>query len=254
MDFSTIKSSPFEQLVYGRRPWLVPPEVPFLIDFFKTSGEEVLLQHGETLPLGRKHSIYLILEGLIASVPLYQGGTSRLCGLFGPRTALGLVMALRDSGDNPHTMALSSRALTNTRMLAVSQMSFSEWFSQLPSLKKEEVYRNAISKTESQLEGVFVNDLYPVSGRLLWALTVLSDPQLGSASGGTEESSWYTLVTGITLSDIANLTHTNREMVSRAFAELQREGIVMRVGRKLLLKRKLVLEKLKTVSALTKTI
>ena len=80
----------------------------------------LLLLHGESLPLGRKNTLYLIEEGLIASVPLYQGGTSRLCGLFGPKTVLGLVMALRDSGDNHHSMALSARALTNTRALCIS--------------------------------------------------------------------------------------------------------------------------------------
>lgn len=99
---TTEKSSPTEQLVYGRRPWLVPGEAPFLVKFFEENGEEILLRHGESLPLGRKNTLYLIEEGLIASVPLYQGGTSRLCGLFGPKTVLGLVMALRDSGDNHH--------------------------------------------------------------------------------------------------------------------------------------------------------
>ena len=251
---TTEKSSPTEQLVYGRRPWLVPGEAPFLVKFFEENGEEILLRHGESLPLGRKNTLYLIEEGLIASVPLYQGGTSRLCGLFGPKTVLGLVMALRDSGGNHHSMALSARALTNTRALCISCFTFSEWFDQQPLSSKEEIYRNAISKTESQLEGVFVNDLYPVAERLLWALAVLSDPQLDSASGEKTQDGWHTLASGITLSDIANLTHANREMVSRAFAEFQREGIVMRFGRRLRLKRGLVLERIKSATTVKETI
>lgn len=86
------------------------------------------------------------------------------------------------------------------------------------------------------------------------ALAVLSDPQLDSASGEKTQDGWHTLASGITLSDIANLTHANREMVSRAFAEFQREGIVMRFGRRLRLKRGLVLERIKSATTVKETI
>lgn len=245
-------------LVYGRRPWLVPTEPEILSQFMQKKGRTVALRHGESLPLGNDSTLYWIEDGLLASVPLHQGESSRLCGLFGPGSVLGLVMALRTPAGNVRPMALNARALTTTRTLAVSLRDFYDWLHQQSGPTKEAVYRSAIAKTEAQLEGVFVNDIYPIPVRLLWALTVLTTPELVPAQGReslpafiTETTpaahsagakvTWTGLPRGVTLSDIAALTHTNREMISRTFAEVQKEGWVVRQGRRLWVNRDAIL-------------
>ncbi len=214
-------------MVYGKTPWLVPEAPRRLREFLLEHGTPLTLRRGETLPFGAQSRISLVEDGLIGTLPLHLGDTNRVCGLFGAGSVMGLVMALRMGNTRPASsgMQIFSKVFVEARLRAVPIERFLTWFSTLSEADSQALYRAAILITESQLEGVFVNDIYPVHVRLLIVLEVLGRGRAVSEDGLVE------LAHGLTLADIAQILHTKREMVSRAFSLAQRAGVVVRRGR-----------------------
>ena len=81
--------------VYGPRPWLVAADEPETAAYFREHGRAEVFQPGTVLPFGREDVIYFIEHGLIATVPTRDGSLTRIAGLFGAETTLGLVRVLR---------------------------------------------------------------------------------------------------------------------------------------------------------------
>lgn len=223
-------------LVYGNLPWLVPMMPENVAVFFKENGILVYLKHGETIPFGPTQKLYFVEKGLLCSLPLHQGDNTHVCGLFSQGTLLGGVMALRSPGiGHLRSMSIFGRALVATRVREITLDLFTDWFLSQPFEHQRQLYQIAIAMTECQLEGVFINDRNPVYVRLLWALEVL-----GQCAVRLDKDS-FVIPGGITLSDIAQIVHTNREMVSRAFSEAQRNEITVRRGRELVVNEKRLL-------------
>ena len=216
--------------IYGPLPWLVPPDEEELQDFFRKEGAPFEFKHRSVEPFGYKRELFLIEEGLVATIPQRRGGDLRVSGLFGINTVLGAVSAVRH-GNRPQF--LEAIALTEVRGRTVELNRFLHWFEVQSSEIRDRIYKNPIEKTECQLDGVFVNDRYPIGLRFLLLLEVLY-----FAAGKSEFSSDYEpLPWQLALSEMAMVIHTSREMVSRACSEWIVEGTVKKVGRKLFVNR-----------------
>lgn len=232
-------------LVYGSLPWLVPEDLPAVKAFFVECGTPVHFKHGEKLPFGYQTRLYFIETGLIATLPVRDGDMTRVCGLFGANTTLGLVMAMRARNASRNAaMTLSAQALGATTALRVELGQFDAWLARVDASQREDIYRNCIAKVECQLEGVFLNDTYSVTTRLLWALYVLFEAHKGPPS---ERAGLSVLPWPITISELSQLIHSTREMTSRAFSEAMKAGICVKEGRRILVHRPALAQALQTM-------
>ena len=87
-----------------------------------------------------------------------------------------------------------------------------------------------IAKAECQLEGVLVNDLCSVPDRVLLALDVLAQ-----AAGVRLDGERAALPWDITVTEISQIVHAERGMVSKAVSALIAQGVVEKEGRRLVL-------------------
>lgn len=222
--------------VYADCPWLVPKDLPEVIDFIRRNGMSVTFRRGEATLFGEAHYVYLIEEGLVATQPGGVGDFQRIVGLFGPDRILGLVRAV---GRGRRAMPLQATALTPVRAVRLDLGLLLHFIEANPALHTR-VLLNALHKTESQIDGVIINDGLPLYARVLWALEVLSldldeDESVGTAA---DENRLAPLPAGITISEIALLVHASREMTSRAVGGAARAGIARKEGRRLLIDRR----------------
>ena len=81
-----------------------------------------------------------------------------------------------------------------------------------------------------QLEGVLVNDLCTVPDRVLLAIEVLAQAAGVRLDGGSAALPW-----DITVTEISQIVHAERGMVSKAVSALIAQGIVEKDGRRLVL-------------------
>ena len=218
--------------VYGPRPWLVAADEPETAAYFREHGRAEVFQPGTVLPFGREDVIYFIEHGLIATVPTRDGSLTRIAGLFGAETTLGLVRVLRGGY---RKMRLYATALSKISARVASIGDFLNWFSRLDAEVRIRILQNCISKTECHLEGVFVNDLQPVNMRLLWIFEILFQAANAPLAPGFVPLPWP-----ITISSVAMIIHTTREMASRGISEWCRAGVMKRDGRRLLVDRERV--------------
>ena len=216
--------------VYGPRPWLVSADEPEVIAYFRENGRAETLAAGTLIPFGTERKLYFIEHGLVATVPERGGEMPCIVGLFGVDTTLGLVRVLR--GKSRAYMHLCATTLSEVQVRTASQEAFGEWFGSLEPDVRIRILQNCISKSECHLEGVFVNDLQPVNLRLLRIVDILFQAANAPLTAGYVSLPWP-----ITISTIAMMIHTTREMASRGVSEWCRSGVMKRVGRRILVDR-----------------
>lgn len=218
------------RLTYGSQPWLVSVDVPEVSACFLAHGQPKTFKRGDCIPFGLTGMMHHIESGLVGTIPVNHGTNERIMGLFGWNTTLGLVMALRN---NTSHIALVARALTDITTRAMDTTLFQQWFdAQHPSVQQA-VWQNAIAKTECQLEGAYVNDICSVLDRLLWCLWVIYCATPTAAAKDLAKEPYAILPITVTLTDMALIIHTTREMASRALAQAHDAGWVKKEGRRL---------------------
>lgn len=227
----TPAATPKLPVIYGDCPWLVPADIPEVIDLVRRNGTPFECRRGETMLFGTGRHVYWIEEGLVATEPLGREATARFIGLFGPQAVLGIVRAV---GRGTRSMALSARALTPVRGKRLEIPMLLSFLHADPSLHVR-VLENCLRKTECQIDGVIVNDLLPLNDRVLIAAAVLLRATAVRTDVPDEEL--IPLLPGITVSELALLVHASREMTSRAVGEAVRAGVLVKDGRRLLVRR-----------------
>lgn len=212
--------------VYGRRPWLMSEDLPEAGDFFREHGAAFCLERRELINFGKDPRIFWIEEGLCATFPTTGGDMPRFIGLFGRRTLLGGVRSMGHLGER---MEITAVALAEVSGFSVPAPVFRAWVS-AEREREQAVMRSCIAKAECQLEGVLVNDLCTVPDRVLLAIEVLAQAAGVRLDGGSAALPW-----DITVTEISQIVHAERGMVSKAVSALIAQGIVEKDGRRLVL-------------------
>ena len=218
------------RLTYGSLPWLVSVDVPEGRACFIAHGQPKTFKRGDCIAFGLTGVMHYIESGLVGTMPVSHSTNERIMGLFGWNTTLGLVMALRN---NTSHIALVARALTDVTTRAMDTTLFQEWFDAQHPIVQQSLWQNAIAKAECQLEGAYVNDICSVLDRLLWCLWVIYCAAPKATSKDLAKEPYDTLPITITLTDMALIIHTTREMASRALAQAHEAGWVKKEGRRL---------------------
>ena len=212
--------------VYGRRPWLMSEDLPEAGDYFREHGAAFHLARREQIRFGRDPRIFWIENGLCATFPTTGGEMPRFIGLFGRRTLLGGVRSLGHLGER---MEITAVALAEVSGFSVPAPMFRTWVAAERD-REQAVMRSCIAKAECQLEGVLVNDLCSVPDRVLLALDVLAQ-----AAGVRLDGERAALPWDITVTEISQIVHAERGMVSKAVSALIAQGVVEKEGRRLVL-------------------
>lgn len=178
------------------------------------------LKKKELLHFGEEDSVYLIEEGLLATLPIWDGEYVQVCGLFGPKTVLGSVRAIRHRHAR---MSIRAMAMSDARVYKMGIREYLDFLEADPELLHR-VTVNALEKSECQLEGLMINDLRRIDHRLMLLFEVL----ISSAAGIDRKDRLIRLPWALTVTDIASIVHAPRESVSRQLSKWQREGRVQK--------------------------
>ena len=212
---------------YAPFPWAVPPAPEAAREVFMREGEPFELPRGRFLDFGRADAAWLVEDGLLATYSKNFTSAMRYVGLFGPLSVLGGTRALRNGGA---PMRLAARVLSRARGRRISGERYRRLLEEPAGA--ERMLRWCLSTAETQLEGMAVNDLYPVEARMRLALAALFTAA-GCSPAVTElpaELPWE-----ITVTDLAQLVHADRPLVSRILSGWQKEGLVSKPGRRIIL-------------------
>ncbi len=204
------------QALYGRRPWVVPEDEESVVDFCRQNGKLRTLKKKELLHFGEEDSVYLIDDGLLATLPVLDGEYVYVCGLFGPRTVLGSVRAIRHRHGR---MSIRAVAMSDARVYKIGIHEYLD-FLEADTELLHRVTVNALEKSECQLEGLMINDVRRINQRLI----LLFEALLSSADVIDRKDRWGRLPWSLTVTDLASIVHAPRESVSRQISKWQREG------------------------------
>lgn len=216
--------------VYGVRPWLVCEDLPEVAALFRTEGTPFEVSRRTIIDLGQDASVYWIEDGMIGTYPAADGSWSYIAGLFGPNTVLGSVRALGHPGKK---MALIASAFCDVRGYRLPTAQYRAWVAADP-IRNREMLENCIGKTECQLEGSFVSGTCLVPERLLQAFRVLF-----AAARIPDDAEFAELPWNFSVTDLSQLVHAERGMVSRAISAWVRLGLCEKRGRHLYISRQL---------------
>lgn len=179
-------------------------------------------------------ALHVVLDGIVRIYRLADDGREKTLAYLSEGEFFG-EMAILDGG----ARSAVAQALDTTRTLALYRKDFTALLASHPHISLEiiKVLSQRLRQTNAQLMDVIFRD---ARGRVLSSLYDLGQKHGTKANGGT------LINLNLTHQEIANLAGTARETTSRVLAELQDEGMVQVVGRRLLM---VDMEKLSTYLA-----
>ena len=179
-------------------------------------------------------ALHVVLEGIVRIYRLADDGREKTLAYLNEGEFFG-EMAILDGG----ARSAVAQAIDATRTLALYRKDFTALLADHPHISLEiiKVLSRRLRQTNAQLMDVVFRD---ARGRVLSALYELGQKHGTKSNGGTR------INLNLTHQEIANLAGTARETTSRVLAELQDEGLVQVVGRRLLV---VDMEKLRTLLA-----
>jgi CRP/FNR family transcriptional regulator len=166
------------------------------------AGELIFLE-GEPVA-----GLHLVVEGLGKVYRLSEGGREHIMAMMGPGDSCNEVPVI-DGGPNPANFG----ALQDSRVWVISEEAMTRLRHQFPPLN-EMIIKNLAMRCRQLVQRIYNHSFLPVTGRLAAFLL-----QQGNEKTALNRQQW-------TQDEIAAHLGTVREMVGRAFKELQEAGLI----------------------------
>jgi CRP/FNR family transcriptional regulator len=166
------------------------------------AGELIFLE-GEPVA-----GLHLVVEGLGKVYRLSEGGREHIMAMMGPGDSCNEVPVI-DGGPNPANFG----AIQDSRVWVISEEAMTRLRHQFPPLN-EMIIKNLAMRCRQLVQRIYNLSFLPVTGRLAAFLL-----QQGDEKTALNRQQW-------TQDEIAAHLGTVREMVGRAFKELQEAGLI----------------------------
>lgn len=187
----------------------------------KVSKSTLLFCEGD-----RGDALYLVLAGKVKASLLAEDGREVILSLLGPGEIVG-EMALFDMEER---RSATVETLEDSELLVLSGAQFLKVLEGRPAIAMSVIRTLArrLRDTSSRIRSLVFLDTYSRVGRFLLDLAHEQGRELADGS---------LLVSRPTHQEIANYIGATRETVSRALSELQGQGLIRLVGRRVILYR-----------------
>jgi len=174
----------------------------------------------------RGDALYLVLQGKVKASLLAEDGREVILSVLGPGELVG-EMALFDLEER---RSATVETLEDSELLVLSGVQFLKVLEGRPAIALSVIrtLSHRLRDTSSRIRSLVFLDTYSRVGRYLLDLAQQQGRELADGS---------LLVLRPTHQDIANFIGTTRETVSRALGELQSQGLIRLVGRRVILYR-----------------
>lgn len=174
----------------------------------------------------RGDALYLVLEGKVKASLLAEDGREVILSVLGPGELVG-EMALFDLEER---RSATVETLEDSELLVLSGAQFLKVIESRPAIALSVIrtLSHRLRDTSSRIRSLVFLDTYSRVGRYLLDLAHQQGRELADGS---------LLVMRPTHQEIANFIGTTRETVSRALGELQNQGLIRLVGRRVILYR-----------------
>ncbi len=174
----------------------------------------------------RGDALYLVLKGKVKASLLAEDGREVILSLLGPGEIVG-EMALFDVEER---RSATVETLEDSELLVLSGQSFLDVMAARPGIAMNVIrtLSQRLRETSCRIRNLIFLDTYSRVGRYLVELARKQGRELADGS---------LLVMRPTHQEIANYLGTTRETVSRSMRELQEQGLLKIVGRRVILYR-----------------
>ncbi|MCI4398824.1 MAG: Crp/Fnr family transcriptional regulator [Acidobacteria bacterium] len=174
----------------------------------------------------RGDSFYLVLKGKVKATLLAEDGREVILSLLGPGEIVG-EMALFDAEER---RSATVETIEDSELLVLSGQAFLDVMAARPGIAMSVIATLAqrLRETSCRIRNLIFLDTYSRVGRYLVELARKQGRELADGS---------LLVLRPTHQEIANYIGTTRETVSRSMHELQAQGLIKIVGRRVILYR-----------------
>lgn len=182
-------------------------------------GELIILAEAEG------DALFVIEEGQVKVSLVHEDGREVILSFLGPEEVFG-ELALLDSKPRSATVT----AIAPTRLLVLRRADFQRLLLGAPQIAVSllEELAGRLRRTDQQIEGLA---LFNVASRLSKTLLRLA------LERGVEVAEGYALETPPTHQQLANMTGSTRETVSRVLKQLESQGYIARRGGQILILR-----------------
>lgn len=174
----------------------------------------------------RGDALYLVLQGKVKASLLAEDGREVILSLLGPGELVG-EMALFDMEER---RSATVETMEDSELLVLSGAQFLKVLEGRPAIALSVIRTLArrLRDTSSRIRSLVFLDTYSRVGRFLLDLAQEQGRELADGS---------LLVSRPTHQEMANFIGATRETVSRALTELQQQGLIRLVGRRVILYR-----------------